>query len=56
MMQMRVQAVADEDMPGDYQWVVAEVGNEVVLVVRASTTTRSPQSERLLNQALRRTG
>lgn len=54
-MKMRVRAVADDQMPAGVEWAVVETEDGVVwMLVRASTTTRCEESQRLLNQALAR--
>ena len=55
MMTMRVQAVADDEMPCGHEWAVVETAKgDTLMLVRASLVNRSPESERLLNEALAR--
>lgn len=54
MKTMQVLAVADDQMPEGHEWAVVREPDRVVMLVRASTVTRSRESERLLNEALSR--
>lgn len=51
-MPMQVRAIADDQMPGGVEWAVVRTDAGTVILAKASTVSRSRESERLLNEAL----